>query len=339
MSAVCLIMAVQAASAFSFNPDSIAKMGRFPDFCVRTYYWADRFFNGVDTAYVSSTGYKMNVKLRSGSWSDINEFYFDGQHRMKMQSPYCSSIGLDVQYLAVALGYDININRLFGGADRSKSRFNFEFSSALLSGRFYSISNHDGMTVRRFGDHKSMALNFDAMSTSTWGIDITYFFNRRRYSNSAAFSFGKIQRRSQGSFLLTASFQSQKTDFDFSQLPDDIKVWLPEQWKGRRYSSDGFNIGVGGGYGFNWVPCRNLTIGLMAQVIPSLNYGYLNSSRKGYSFRMNYRGGASVVWNRDRWFVGAAARADAGLIYSSSSTLTNALVNIDVKVGWRFNLF
>lgn len=334
-----ILMMAQSAMALSFNPDSIAKMGKFPDFCVRTYYWADRFFNGVDTAYVQSTEYKMNVKLKSGSWSDINEFYFDGQHRMKLQSPYCSSIGFDVQYLAVALGYDININRLFGGSDRSKSRFNFEFSSALLSGRFYSIKNHDGMTIRRLDNNKDINIDFNAMSTSTWGIDATYFFNHRKYSNSAAFSFGKIQRKSQGSFMLTAAFQSQKMKFDFSQMPDNVKGWLPERWKDRIYSSNGYNIGIGGGYGFNWVPCKNLTIGVMAQVIPSLNYGYLNSSKKGCSFRMNYRGGVSVVWNHDRWFICTAARADAGLIYSNSSTLTNALVSFDVKIGWRFNLF
>ncbi len=114
---------------------------------------------------------------------------------------------------------------------------------------------------------------------------------------------------------------------------------MPEQWKDRVYSSDGYNVGLGGGYGFNWVPCRNLTIGVLAQIIPSLNYGYLNSSEKGCSFRMNYRGGLSVVWNHDRWFVGASARADAGFIYSGSATQTNALVNFDIKAGWRFNLF
>ncbi len=339
---ICLLVfcaVAQITTAFSFNPDSIAKLGRFPDFCVRTYYWADKFFNGVDTAFVQSTGYKMNVKLKSGNWTDINEFYFDGDHRMKMKSPYCSSIGFDVQYLAVALGYDININKLFGGEDRSKSRFNFEFSSALLSGRLYSIKNNDGMTIYRFGDKRNLDLKFDGMSTSLWGIDVTYYFNHNRYSNSAAFSFGKIQKQSQGSFMLSLAYQSQKMEFDFMQLPEEVKLWLPEQWKNMLYSSNGYNIGIGGGYGFNWVPRKNITIGLMAQIIPSLNYGYLNSHEKDFSFRMNYRGGLAVVWNRDRWFIGATAKADAGFIYSSSSTLTNAFVNFDVKVGWRFNLF
>ena len=60
-----------------------------------------------------------------------------------MLSPSVHSIGADVQFMAVSIGYDINVNKIFGGSgkDRSKSRFSFEFSSALLSGRYYSIKN------------------------------------------------------------------------------------------------------------------------------------------------------------------------------------------------------
>ncbi len=336
---VALSCISRPAAAITLHPDTIAKAGKFPAFCMRAYSWVDRFFNSTDTAYVGATGYKMNIKLKSSSWADINEFYFDSDHRMKMQSPYCSSIGFDVQYLAIALGYDININRLMGGNDRSKSRFNFELSSALLSARLYSIKNHDGMTIRRFGDNSNLWLDFSDMSTSLWGIDATYIFNHRKYSSSAAFSFGKIQKRSQGSFLLTFAYQSQKMEFDFNSLPDEVHSWLPDEWKGRIYAASGHNISLGGGYGFNWVPCRNITIGLMAQILPSLSHGYINSPHKVYSFRMSYRGGLSAVWNQDRWFVGASAKADASFIYSRSSTLTNALVNFDIKAGWRFNLF
>ena len=117
-------------------------------FSVDAYHFVDKFFNELDTAYVGSTGYRWNVKCRASSWSDFNGFYFDGKHQMGMLSPFCTSIGADVQFMAVAIGYDININKLFGGKDRSKSRFNFEFSSARLSGRYYSIKNDDGMNIR-----------------------------------------------------------------------------------------------------------------------------------------------------------------------------------------------
>lgn len=321
--------------AFSVNLDSIASKGSFLRFGVDTYRFVDKFFNELDTAYVYPTGYRWNVKFRASSWTDFNGFYFDGNHQMGMLSPFCTSIGADIQFMAVAIGYDINVNKLFGGKDRSKSRFSFEFSSARISGRYYSIKNDDGMDIKYIDKKLLNEIPFSGVKSSTWGIDLTYYFNHHRYSNQAAFSFGKIQKKSQGAFMVGFAYQSQKLFFDFSQLPKKIIDWLPENWQGRNYRSDGYNIGLSGGYGYNWVVREKFTIGLMGQIIPSLHYGYLNSDDKGYSFRMNYRLNASVVWNHNRWFIGAVARSDAGFIYSES-TLATGLFSFETKIGWRF---
>lgn len=321
--------------AFSVNLDSIASKGKFPKFGVDVYRFADKFFNELDTAYVCSTGYKWNVKFRASSWTDFNGFYFDGKHQMGMLSPFCTSIGADVQFMAVAIGYDINVNKLFGDKDRSKSRFSFEFSSARMSGRYYSIKNDDGMNIKYIDKKLIDEIPFPGVKSSTWGIDVTYYFNHHRYSNQAAFSFGKIQKKSQGSFMVGIAYQSQKLYFDFSQLPDRIKNWLPDNWQGRNYKSDGYSVGLSGGYGYNWVARKKITFGLMGLLIPSLHYGYLNSDDKGYSFRMSYRLNASAVWNHNRWFIGAVARADAGFIYSES-TLATGLFSFETKIGWRF---
>ncbi|MDE7156122.1 MAG: DUF4421 domain-containing protein [Muribaculaceae bacterium] len=330
-----LISLHNTAFSFNVNLDSIATKGKFMKFYVDTYRFTDKFFNEIDTAYVSPTGYKWNVKLRAISWTDFNGFYFDNSHQLGMASPFCSSIGADVQFMAIALGYDINMNKLFGGKDRSKSRFNFEFSSARFSGRFYSLKNNDGMDLKSINKKPIEKILFPGITSSTWGIDLTYYFNYKRYSNQAAFSFGKIQKRSQGSFITGLIFQSQKLFFDMNKLPGDIKEWLPENWQNRDFKSDGKNIGISGGYGQNWVPHKNITLGFMGLVIPSLHYGYLNSIEKGYSFRLNYRFSASAVWNHNRWFVGAVAKADAGFIYSES-TLTNGQLSLEAKFGWRF---
>ena len=326
------------ASAISLNPDSIAAKGGLPKFFVGAYRWIDRTFNGTDTAYVRSTGYKWNAKIRSSNWSDFNSFYFDRNHKMNMQSPFCSSIGTDLQFMAVALGYDVNISRLTGGKDRSKSKFNFEFSSGLISGRLYSINNTDGMTITSFGGMKDLDMPYNGISSTIWGIEATCFINPRRYSNAAAFSFGKLQLRSQGSWMVGLAFQSQKIDFDFSSLPEEIQQWLPEKWQGMRFATDGINIGVSGGYGYNWVPRRGWTVGVQALIILSLNYGYVNTDQKKYSFRMNHRLNIGAAWNHDRWFAGVTAKMDASLIYYHS-TLVNGLINIEAKAGWRFNLF
>lgn len=334
---IIVIACSNAGYALSFDLDTIASKGRFLNFCVSAYRFTDKFFNEIDTAYVCPTGYRWNLKFRACSWTDFNGFYFDGNHQMGMLSPFCTSIGTDVQFMAVSIGYDINVNKIFGGSgkDRSKSRFSFEFSSALLSGRYYSIKNDDGMNIKYIDKKLIDEIPFPGVKSSTWGIDLTYYFNHHRYSNQAAFSFGKIQKRSQGSFMVGVTYQSQKLHFDFSKLPKDMQDWLPEKWKGRDYNSDGYNIGLSGGYGHNWVVRKKVTFGVMGLVIPSLHYGLLNSEDKGYSFRMNYRLNAYAVWNHNRWFIGAVARGDVGFIYSES-TLANGLFSLETKIGWRF---
>lgn len=133
------------------------------------------------------------------------------------------------------------------------------------------------------------------------------------------------------------AFQSQKRNFDFSRLPEPVETWLPDKWKGKNYSDNGYNIGLSGGYGFNWVPGKNWTIGIVGMLIPSINYGYLNSERKGYSFRMNYRLNLGTVWNHNQWFIGVTVKTDASMVYSHS-TLASGLMNIESKFGFRFNL-
>lgn len=216
---ICLILCIpKSVFAFSINLDSIASKSKFMNLGVMTYRFADRFFNQLDTVYVKTTGYKWNIKVRASSWTDFNGFYFDGNHQIGMLSPFCTSIGAEIQFMAIAIGYDININKLLGSKDRSKSRFSLEFSSSRFTGRYYSITNDDGMNIK-FIDKKVIdKIPFSGVKSNTWGIDLTFYFNNGRYSNQAAFSFGKIQKISQGSFITGIAYQSQKLLFDFSLL-------------------------------------------------------------------------------------------------------------------------
>ena len=48
--------APQEARAFSLDLDSIAAWGKFPNFCIKTYRWGDKFFNSYDSLYVVVSG-------------------------------------------------------------------------------------------------------------------------------------------------------------------------------------------------------------------------------------------------------------------------------------------
>ena len=325
--------------ALSFALDSVAEWGKFPRFCVKTYRWGDRFFNSYDSAYVKGTGYKMNVKLRTNSWIDDNRFLIDHDCKVEMRSPSTNTIGFDITYLAVSLGYDFNINKLFGGVDRRKSKFNFDFTCALFTASLYSIKNDVGMNLKRVGDMKGINEKFDGVRTSSWGIEAVYFFNNKRYSYAAAFSISKLQLRSQGSFFVGFSYNNQDLNFDFAKLPDYLKPQLPEEWHSRVFTVKEQTCGVKGGYAYNWVPAKHYNIGVSEAVIPSVSKGEQSSVNPGCSFRLYNRLNLSVTWNNRRWFAGILGKTDVAVVADKKTILANSLFSVEMKVGWRFNLW
>lgn len=322
------------AAALSFDLDSIAAKGKFARFCVNTYRWGDRFFNTYDTAYVKGTGYNMNIKLRSDSWFDYNNLYFSDHNSIKMNSPTNSTVGIDLTYMAVSLAYDLNINKLTGGSDRTKSKFNFDFSCALLSASFYSISNNIGMNITEYDGKKIHRLKCDGVKTSEWGIEANYFFNHKRYSYAAAFALSRLQQKSQGSFSLGLSYVNQNFRFDFSKLPPELNYSGPAQ-----YNTRGQAFGIKCGYGHNWVIRRNITVGISESLVPSIVIGSTAAgNRRRCTFRLSNRFNASFVWNHDRWFLGVIVKNDAALFFEKHSALANGLLSITTKFGWRFGI-
>ena len=74
----------------------------------------------------------------------------------------------------------------------------------------------------------------------TLNVNAYYVFNHRRFSYPAAFAHSYIQRRSAGSFMLAASLQGQHGEVnEEGRQPIDFKMT---------------NIGIGAGYGYNYVP-------------------------------------------------------------------------------------
>ncbi|MDE6161106.1 MAG: DUF4421 domain-containing protein, partial [Muribaculaceae bacterium] len=135
------LFASPGASALSFDVDSIASWGKFPRFCMKVYRWGDNFFNGYDSAYVARTGTYFNVKLSSESWMDVYNFDLPEDKTIRIKSDPATSAGISLSYLAVTMGYDINVSGLFGGSPRKRKRFQFGFNCSLLSVQYYDIHN------------------------------------------------------------------------------------------------------------------------------------------------------------------------------------------------------
>lgn len=342
-----LLIIVSASShhshAFSLSLDSIAAMGRFPKFCVDTYRWGNTFFNGYDSTYVDGTGYKFNIKLRTDSWLDAYKFDFGDGVWMNMTSRPCTSTGLYLTYMAVSVGYDLNVSKYFGGSKRARKRWNFQFSCMLFEAGLYFISNDVGSEIRQFGyddttlkDH----IKFDGINTTEWGLNLCYFFRHKRYSQAAAFNFSRIQRRTSWAPFAGISYWRQKYDFNFGSLPDTYLSHIPVSPPDYHYGVDTHNYFIQGGAGINVVLHPDWILGASDALMFGYSHGSIQATQTDrHTMAMLNDFKISVVFNKKQWFAGAIFEAQTGLVGNRRQTLLNSVLTFQVSTGYRFNLW
>lgn len=329
----------------SFALDSIAAMGKFPKFCIDVYRWGDRFFNTYDSAYVSGTGYKFNIKNRTETWSDRYLFRLPDDYEMQMRSDPNTSTGFHLTYLAVSIGYDLNVSKLFGSHEAARNRFTFQFNCALFSVDLGWISNNVATRITKFGPQNNLDsynIRFDGINTNMFSVSAVYYINHKRYSQAAAFSYSKIQKKNQGSFFVGFNYWTQNFNFDFNALPDKIRNQLPHDWAAfnYKYKANNRNYALAIGYGYNWAFAPHWVLGLSESPNIGLKSGYINYiDNKKYSFSLFNRARAAIVWNSNHWFAGGILKVDNTLIYDKDHALLNTVINGEVSVGYRFNLW
>lgn len=330
---------------FDINLDSIAAWGKFPRFCVNTYRWGDKFFNGYDTLYVEPTGYKFNAKIKIESWTDYYHPRFENKASMTMLSDPSTSLGFYLTYLAVSAGYDINISKIFGVHSRARKRWQFGFNCMLFAADLYFIKNDVGTTIKTFqypekGPSYPLNLPFNGINTSEWGLNVYYFFNHKKYSQAAAFNFSRVQQRSGGSFFAGIAFTKQNFHFDFSELPDQMLAALPQDLPEMQYTLNCHNYAFQGGYGYNWVFHKGWNLGVSVAPMIGWTDGYVvQQDDYGKTFAMLLRAKLGIVWNHKQWFAAGVGSCQANLIGSRERNLLTSYFTFELSAGFRFNLW
>lgn len=346
VAAVAVLATGGSARAINFSLDSIAAWGKFPRLCVNTYKWGDRFFNSYDSTYVVGSGKRWNVKFKADTWTDFYNFRFDPSFsRIDMYSDLCTSAGVHLTYMAVSVGYDMNVNKLLGIRSGARKKFNFQFNCSLFALEYYNISNDVGTNISRMGTRgklHSHTIPFKGLNTGQWGLDVYYFFNHKHYSQAAPFSYSKIQVKDSGSLFVGFSYWEQKYDFDFASISDVLvkdDVSIPEDWN-YRYSAKSQNYALKIGYGYNWV-WRNWCLGLSESPLIGVRRGYVNEPehwRTSFSFMNRFRLGAVYNYKR-KWFYGIYTNYDLHVAYDNVHTLVSSNLSLEVTAGFRFDLW
>lgn len=341
---VCLaavLLLPHEGKAVSFDLDSIGQWGKFARFCVNTYRWGDKFFNTYDSTYVVGTGTKFNVKFKSDSWVDFYNFKLEDDISMNMISDYTTNVGVHLSYLAVSVGYDMNVSKFFNGYEPTRQRLNFSFNCALFSADFFYHRNDVTTTITSFDngfENLSPNVKFKGISSDMWGVDIYYFLNNKRYSQSAAFSYGKIQRRSQGSWYFGLSYWNMLYDFNFGELADALKDQLPPNWMNSTYRVNTRTYSLRAGYAYNWVLGPHWLLAISESPTIGYRYGRVNNRPKNNLALSNLLR-FSVVYNRRKLFLGLVGKVYTNLIRENESTMVGNLIDLELSIGYRFNIW
>lgn len=312
---------------------------KFVQFCVNAYNWADKTFNSYDSAYVVGTGKRWKLFFKSDNWLDSYAMNIQGETPVRMMSDICCNIGGYISYMAVSLGYMFDVGNIFFGQPLTHNKFDFQFTCALLSANVYYNKNTGGTNLRRLGNYNDgdwFKYDFPDLQLESYGIDVYYFFNNKRYSHGAAYSFSKIQRRSAGSLIAGITISSQDVDVDFSNLPDDMRSFLPEP-DNMDYRFRYYDYCLLAGYGYNWVMSKHWLFNISA--MPSFGFKHcLENSEEGITdlFSLNIKGMFALVYNHRDLFVGLQGKIDGHWYSSRSYSFFNSIENASLTVGVRF---
>lgn len=320
----------------NFN-DSSMGYPKFLKFCYKTYKWGDRTFNTYDTTYVKGTGKNWKIMFKSDNWIDS---YIGTPFRdvdMVMNSNLVSNIGISLSFMAVSVGYSLNMSNLIHGSNVS-NKIDFSFTCARFAADAYywenSNTTHVSYTNKSI-DNEKHEFKMSGISRKAMGVTAYYFFNHRRYTQAAVYSFSKYQKRSAGSWLAGISLQHFDVKFDVDKLDPESRVYIPTQEDAPRILYNDYCVLFG--YGYNWVLGRKWVMNFT--LTPYIGYRYNHYHKDDHlvsALSLNLRGRIGAVYNHKKFFLGLHGFADHHRYKSKNSRLINSTIDFMALVGFRF---
>jgi len=211
--------------------------------------------------------------------------------------------------------------------------FNLNYYSSRLSLDF-SYQRSETLAGDFTGDKGDLRLESGEALLKVLNIAGYYTFNHRRFSYPAAFTQSYIQRRSAGSWLAGISYQGGSI-----KTTDDLKARNPNAPDVRIYIG---HVGIGGGYGYNWVPSRKWLLHLSilpTVVVYNRNNMTVNGERKeAQHMRLNmlFNERAAVVYNfSPRYFASLTAVVNNSVFKDDNVTVNQNKWRARASFGMR----
>ena len=113
--------------------DTTVEYPKFMGFCVKVYNWADKTFNSYDTTYVVGTGRRWKARVVSDNWVDSYYLNIEKKMPIRMMSDIYCNAGAYVQYMAVSVGYSLDMSNVIGNKPSNHKKLEFNFNCARFN--------------------------------------------------------------------------------------------------------------------------------------------------------------------------------------------------------------
>lgn len=319
---------------------------KFANFCRKVYNWGNDTFNTYDTTYVVGTGKNWKIMVNSTNWLQGFGYLFEQESdnkshldRVTIRSNINSDLGISLNFMAVGIGHTWNVNQIFGHSSAPRSTWNFNFTCALFSAELQTLSTKGNAYIERFGqyqDGKRLHIPFNDVSQKMLTIQAYYFFNHRKYSQAAPYTFSKYQLRSAGTWLLGLKYSDQDITMDFSSLPREILESKPTSiplFNHFKYHE----IGIIGGYAFNAVMPHHWLFNITATPSLALRRSLSSTDNKfSQLISTGLTGRTALTYNHRALFASLQIQANIGFIFNAGYSFFNARESVSLIVGARF---
>ena len=257
-----------------------------------------------DTNYVVRPEGRLTLKVRLNQTG--NDFHAKGTvngiySKADLKTSHKTTMSLAVSYRGLSAAVAINPAKMSGAY--KDYEFNLNYYSSRISLDF-SYQRSESLAGDVYRDDRLSPLESGDLTLKVVNLAGYYAFNHRHFSYPAAFTQSYIQRRSAGSWLAGFSYQG-----GIIETRDELKA---RNANAPDVSIDVGHVGIGGGYGYNWVLGKKWLLHfsmLPTFVVYNRNKMTVNGERKEAQhmrFNMIFNERAAIVYNfSPRYFAGA----------------------------------
>lgn len=295
----------------------------------------------TDTTYIRKSNKFFTAGITNSNWLELYKFKIDDIN-INMRTDFSTKIGPTLGYKGIMASYLINIPNFFTGKYNNDYLFNLGINFGCFNFEITKLTDNNEKTITGYGKmfkaFDNANILFNGLKMTSFEIKADYFFNRKKYSNSAAYSNSKniTQIKNSGSLITGFSYQEQIIDIDFTELKTDITY---EDLGSQHIESTNYCIDIG--YGYNFVITKRILANLT--IIPSfgLKRNKIKNNEENY-IKNNYQSSikglfkCAIDYRWARYFACIKMQYNANLFFTNKYSLISAYTIINFTIGGKF---